>query len=58
MLTWCLAHPWMTFFIIWIISNDIRYSIKYITKYYDSPEDIEECPHGYKDWDDCPDCSH
>lgn len=58
MMDWCLQHPWMTFFIIWILIDAIRLMVKYITNYHDIPEDKEKCPHGYEDWDECPDCCH
>jgi hypothetical protein len=30
---------------------------KYLTPPQDTTED-KPCPHGFTDWDECPDCSH
>ncbi len=38
-------------------TNNIAKLVKiWNTRKYDVDEDL--CPHGYKDWDDCPDCCH
>lgn len=35
MLQWCMAHPWMTFFIILGLIDGISYCIKYLSGYKD-----------------------
>lgn len=30
-----------------------------VVRWMDAPDrPVEPCPHGYQDWDDCPDCCH
>lgn len=43
----------------WLHSNTHNFNklVKiWNTRKYENDEDL--CPHGYKDWDDCPDCCH
>jgi len=36
MMTWCMEHPWMTFFIIIVLIECITAMVKYITHYYEN----------------------
>lgn len=41
MLNWCMAHPWMTFFIVLSVIESITAIIKYTTGWHRTDKEIE-----------------
>ena len=61
MFEWAKANSGDFVITILIICITIANVVKYITgygTYKKTNSESEPCPHGYTDWDDCPDCRH
>ncbi len=62
-LGWVGEHPFIfmgSLFLVLLFLEGVVKMIYYTVNKNESEDEQDEnlCPHGYKDWDKCPDCCH